>query len=82
MKQNNIHPYSGISTFEDFKLEKERLILKKKIIEVKLEVSYIHITKFFSASNLLFSVAKELILPKISDFIGILIKKTEPDIQS
>jgi hypothetical protein len=77
-----MQPYSEISTFEDFRIEKESLILKKKIIEVRLQVSYLHITKFFSLSNLLFSVAKEFILPKISDLIGSLIKKAEPDISS
>lgn len=77
---NNIHPYSEISTFEDFRIERERLILKKKILEVKLHISYIQIIKIFSISNLLISSAKEFILPKISDIIGSLLKNADSDI--
>jgi len=77
MKNNNTYQYSEISTLEDFRLEKERLILQRKLIELKLNLSYLLISKVFSVSNLIFSLAKEFILPKISDFLGSLIKKVE-----
>jgi hypothetical protein len=66
MKKSNDHYYHGIVTFEDFRLEKERLILKSKLIEAKINMEIIMIREVFSVSNLVFSFAKEYILPKIS----------------
>ncbi|HNW57993.1 MAG TPA: hypothetical protein PKM69_09480 [Bacteroidales bacterium] len=75
MKNN--HKYSEISSFEDFKAEKERLRMKSRIIETKMELSFLEVKRIFSISNLLFSIAREIALPKISDLLSSLIKKTE-----
>lgn len=77
MKSNNNHQYAEIDSFEDFKVEKERLIMKRKLIEARLNFSYLKITNLFSFSNLIFAFAKETILPKLSTILGKLIKKVE-----
>jgi hypothetical protein len=75
MKKHNVHPYSEISSFEDFQIEKARLLLKKKLIETRLKFSFTLIRKLFSFSNLMIPLAKEYILPLISGFLGKLRKK-------
>lgn len=79
MKNNR--KYSDITSFEDFRLEKEKLRLRSKLIEVKLRLNYSEIRKAFSFSTLFSSLAKELVLPRISDFLGTLIKKTGKEAQ-
>jgi hypothetical protein len=64
MKEKNSNPFSEISSFEDFKLEKERLLLKSKLIETRINLSILLISKVFSFSNLIFSVIKQYVLPK------------------
>ncbi len=64
MKENNFHPYSDISSFKDFHLEKEKLLLKRKIIETRIDLGFFYLRKAFSLSNLIFSVVKEYVLPK------------------
>jgi len=75
MKNYYNNKYSEISSFEDFRIERERLIFKSMLIEAKLSLTYMHIKEMYSVSNLFFSFAKESVFPKISDFIGELIKK-------
>lgn len=84
MKSNQKYNYSEISSFEDFRLEREQLIFKSRLIESKLNLTFLHIREMFSVSNLFFAFAKETVLPKISDFIGELIKKVgkEPDTET
>jgi hypothetical protein len=74
---NNNQSYSGISSFEDFKLEKERLILKAELIETRMSFNFEKIRNVFSVSSMLFSFAKDYIMPKISDFLGGMFKKGE-----
>ncbi|MFA6404291.1 MAG: hypothetical protein WCX31_22090 [Salinivirgaceae bacterium] len=74
MNRNN-PTYSGISSFEDFKLEKERLLLKVELIETRISFNFEKIRSIFSISSMLFSVAKEYIMPKISEFLGGMFKK-------
>lgn len=69
MKTNNDHPYHSITSFEDFRLEKERLILKGKLIEARINMEVILIRHFFSVSNLVMSFTREFILPKLSGFL-------------
>jgi len=78
MKNNQTSRFDEISSFEDFRLEIERHKLKRHLIEAKLNLNVARFTRFFSLSNLIISYAKEYLLPKLSDFIGILLKKTEP----
>jgi hypothetical protein len=70
MKRNNDHPYSNISSFKDFRREKELLVLKGKIIDAKLSLTYLEIKQTFSARNMIFSMVKEFVLPKISEFFS------------
>jgi hypothetical protein len=66
MKRANDHYYSDITSFEDFRLEKQRLILKSKLIEAKINMDILLIRELFSVSNLILSFARDYILPKIS----------------
>ncbi len=69
--------YSGISSFEDFKLEKERLLLKAELIETRLSFNFEKIRNVFSVSSMMFSLAKEYIMPKITEFLGGMFKKAD-----
>lgn len=84
MKSDQKYYYSEISSFDDFRAERERLILRGRLIESKLSLNYLHIREMYSVSNLFISFAKETIIPKISDFIGELIKNIgrEPDAET
>jgi hypothetical protein len=81
MKKLNDSHYSEISSFDDFRHEKEMLKLRSKFIEAKLNLTYLQIRRIFSVSNLLSSMAKDVVLPRISDFLNGLIsqvgKKTD-----
>ena len=77
MKKHNDSHYSEISSFEDFRVESEMLKLRSKFIETKLSLSYQQVRKFFSVSNLFSNVARDFILPRISDFLNVLIGKAE-----
>jgi hypothetical protein len=74
MKRNNNQPYSDIVSFSDFQLEKERLLLKKKLIETSLSLRFQQIGKIFSLSGSILSLAKEFILPRISGLLEWLLK--------
>jgi hypothetical protein len=69
MKINSDHRYYEITSFEDFRIEKQRLILKSKLIEVKINMEIILIRELFSISNLVLSFAREFIVPKISGIL-------------
>jgi hypothetical protein len=69
MKRNSDHPYNSIESFEDFHLERQRLILKGKLSEAKINMEIIQIRQLFSVSNVVLSLAREFILPKISGLI-------------
>lgn len=85
MKNNYDNKYSEISSFKDFRIEREQLNFKSDLIEAKLKLTYLHVTKMFSVANLFSTIAKEIVLPKVSDFLGNLVKKvgkeapSEPD---
>lgn len=74
MKKNN-HLYSEISSFEDFQKEKEKLMLKRQLIEAKISLNFLKLTQSFSIGNLLISAGKEFILPKLSSLLGSFLKK-------
>jgi hypothetical protein len=79
MKKTNNQMYIDISSFEDFRYEKESLLFRKKLVETKLSLNYLQIRNAFSVSTLLSLVAKEVVLPKISDLLGTLIKWLEKE---
>ncbi|HNW57591.1 MAG TPA: hypothetical protein PLR88_07135 [Bacteroidales bacterium] len=82
MKINHENSFSEISSFEDFRKEKERLDFKSNLIEARLKLAYLQITERLSISNLVTSIARETVLPKISGFLGDLIKKVGTDTKS
>ncbi len=69
MKNEEKYYYSEIASFEDFRLERERLVLKRKLIEAKLQMSYIRVTEALSFSNIVLNAAKKFILPVVGDFL-------------
>ncbi len=77
MKNTSDHKFSEIDSFEDFRYETERLVFRSKLIEAKLHLAFEDITKVFSFSSLLFSMAKKFVLPRISDLLGFLLKKVD-----
>jgi hypothetical protein len=77
MMKRNDFKYSDIASFEDFRNEKERLIFRSKLNEAKLNLTYLKLRDIFSISTHLISVAREVLLPRISDFIGGLISKSD-----
>lgn len=81
MKSSMENKYSHITSFGDFRDEKERLIFRSRLIESRLSLTYLHIREMYSVSNLFFSFVKESVLPKIADYLGELIKKVgeEPE---
>ncbi len=75
MKNNYDNKYSEITSFEDFRIEREQLNFKSDLIEAKLKLTYLQVTEMLSVANLFSTIAKEVVLPKVSDFLGNLIKK-------
>jgi hypothetical protein len=69
MKRNNNYKYSDITSFEDFYFEKERLILKRTLIEARINMDILLIRKAFSVSNIVLSLAREFVLGGLSGFI-------------
>jgi hypothetical protein len=77
MKTNSDSRYISISSFEDFRLEKQRLLLKGKLIEAKINMEIILIREVLSVSNVIISFAKEFLMPRISGFIEDFLKSRE-----
>jgi hypothetical protein len=71
------HKYSAISSFEDFRVEKERLLFREKLTEAKLNLNFSSIVRVLSFSSLFNTVSREIILPKISQILGIIISRLE-----
>jgi len=69
MKRNSKHKYSGISTFKDFNIEKSRLVRNKKFIEQRLDLNFRLLGKMASLSTQFAAMAKEQIIPKVSELI-------------
>lgn len=74
MKKSN-YLYSNITSFEDFDLEQERLLMKQKLIEARLSYSIKRIETVLSVTNVLFSLAKEFVFPKTSNILSSFIQK-------
>jgi hypothetical protein len=61
MKRNNDYHYSGITSFEDLRLERARLILKGKLIETKIQIDILQTRELFSVSSLVLSLARKFV---------------------
>jgi hypothetical protein len=79
MKRINDQFYSGITNFEDFRLEKQRLILKSKLIRARIDMELIMIREVLSVSSLILSFAKEFILPKITGIFQDILNPVQGD---
>jgi hypothetical protein len=82
MKNNYDNKYSEITSFEDFRIEREQLNFKSDLIEAKLKLTYLQVTEMLSVANLFNTIAKEVVLPKVSDFLGNLVKKVGKEASS
>lgn len=79
MKKIHDNRYSGISSFDDFRSEREQLEFRMNLIEAKLKLSYHMFRERFSLSNLFASFTRDIILPKANGFLGNLFSKEEKD---
>lgn len=69
MRKNFESKYAEISSFEDFQFEKQQLIFKGKLAEARLNLAFLKVAHLFSVSGMLYELAKDVILPKISEFL-------------
>jgi hypothetical protein len=69
MKQNNGYRYSGITSFKDLRIEKERLNLKGKLMEARMRLDVYNIRQSLVVTNLIPSLIRDFGLTKISDTI-------------
>jgi hypothetical protein len=69
MKRNNDHYYSGITSFEDIRLEKARLILKGKLMESKLNMDLIQLKETFSISAIVLAFARKFIPQNLTEIL-------------
>jgi hypothetical protein len=82
MKRNNDSYYSQLTSFEDLRLERTRLILKGRLIETRININLEEIRSSFSFSGLVFSMIKEFLFAKIGDIAGLFTKKSENEDES
>jgi len=75
MKRNNDYHYSGITSFEDLRLERARLILKSKLIETKIRIDILETRELFSVSALLLSLARKYIPQDIFGIAEAILRK-------
>jgi len=71
--------YSEISSFDDFHTEKEKLKSRGELVESRLSLTQSEVRKMFSVAGQFFSLAREVVLPKISELINVLIKKVRKE---
>lgn len=79
MKRNNDYHYSSVTSFEDLRLEKTRLILKSKIMESKIKLDVIQIGDMFSIQALVMTVLRKFIPSDIYDLIEKIFGKQDPN---
>ena len=75
MRKNNDFHYSAITSFEDLRLERTRLILRSKLIQTKIKIDMIQTKEAFPLSALLLSVARKFIPQNIYEIVEGIIKK-------
>ena len=71
--------YSDISSFDDFHSEKEKLRHRGELVETRLRLTQSEVRKMFSVAGQFFSLAREVVLPKISELINVLINKVRKE---
>lgn len=76
MKSRNSY-YPDITSFSDFAVEKQRLIYRRKLTETKLNMNFHSMGRLFSFSNIFHTISRKVVLPQISNLLGILIDRME-----
>ena len=71
--------YSEISSFDDFHTEKEKLKSRGELVEARLRLTQSEVRRMFSVAGQFFSLAREVVLPKISELMNVLIKKVRKE---
>ena len=79
MKKDNRSHYTEISSIEDIKLEKMRLMLKGKLLESRMSLDLRQVRRKFSLAAIAASFAGSFVLPRISDLIAVILKKAEKE---
>jgi hypothetical protein len=82
MKKNNDSYYSELTSFEDLRIERTRLILKSRLLETRININFEGILETFSFTGLVFSMIKDFFISKIGDILGIFTKKSEKEDES
>jgi hypothetical protein len=82
MKKNNDSYYSELTSFEDLRLERTRLLLKSRLLETRISLNLEGIRETFSFSGLAFSIVKEFLFSKIGDIVGFFTKNSGKDAES
>ena len=75
MRKNNDSHYSGITSFEDLRLERTRLVLRSKLIETKIKIDMIQTKEAFPLSSVALSVARKFVPQDIYEIVEGIIKK-------
>jgi len=75
MRKNNDSHYSGITSFEDFRLERTRLILRSKLMQTKIKIDMIQTKEAFPLSAVALSVARKFIPQDIYEIVEGILKK-------
>jgi hypothetical protein len=75
MRKNNDSHYSGITSFEDLRLERTRLVLRSKLIETKIKIDMIQTKEAFPLSAVALSVARKFIPQDLYEIVEGIIKK-------
>jgi hypothetical protein len=66
MKRTNGNKYSSVTSFKDLKREKELLMLRSRLLDMKLSLDFMDLKRGLSPSRLFSSLAKEYFLPEIA----------------
>jgi hypothetical protein len=82
MKKNDDSYYSELTSFEDLRLERTRLILKSRLLETRISLNLEEIRQTFSFSGLAFSIVKEFFFSKIGNIVGFFTKNSTNDTES
>ena len=82
MEKNNDSYYSELTSFEDLRLERTRLILKSRLLETRIRLNLEDIRETFSFSGLAFSIVKDFLISKIGHIVGLFANNSGNDTES
>jgi hypothetical protein len=79
MRRYSSDSYTGITSLEEIRLEKSRLLLKGKLLESRIALDVGGVREKFSLAALAASFARSFILPRVSDLLGSILKTVEKE---